>query len=144
MPGPHAFSPFLVLTAQQRRRRSVYFNPATTLPVRPDSQRFSTMMVTASEIQSWVNRELQAIMLEDDVNLVCQVVFGTVTNLANSLYSRGTRYFVVYKLLVCLLGIFVPCIACSVELSGFVNYCSGAQVPIHGSFWEGVPQAPLG
>ena len=102
------------------------------------------MVVTASEIQSWVNRELQAIMLEDDVNLVCQVVFGTVTNLANSLYSRGTRYFVVYKLLVCLLGIFVPCIACSVELSGFVNYCSGAQVPIHGSFWEGVPQAPLG
>ena len=88
VPGTHPTS--LTLTPQQRHRRSVYFQTLT--PVTAGHQRNTTALVTASEIRSWVTRELQAITLEEDVNLVCQVVMATVSALAASVCVTGTRY----------------------------------------------------
>lgn len=87
MPGPHPTS--LILTPQQRRRRSVYFNAAS--PALADQPRNSTTVVTAHEIESWVTRELQAVTLEEDVKLICQVVLATISTLAATLCDTGTR-----------------------------------------------------
>ncbi len=87
MPGPHPTS--LILTPQQRRRRSVYFNAAS--PGLADHLRNSTTLVTANEIESWVTRELQAVTLEEDVKVICQVVLATISTLATALCDTGTR-----------------------------------------------------
>ena len=87
MPGPHPTS--LILTPQQRRRRSVYFNAAS--PALADHLRNSTTLVTAHEIESWVTRELQAVIMEEDVKLICQVVLATINILAATLCDTGTR-----------------------------------------------------
>ncbi len=87
VPGPHPTS--LILTPQQRRRRSVYFNAAS--PAVADHLRNSNTVVTANEIESWVTRELQAITLEEDVKLICQVVLATINTLAAALCDTGTR-----------------------------------------------------
>ena len=87
MLGPHPTS--LILTPQQRRRRSFYFNAAS--PALADDLRSSTTPVTANEIESWVTRELQAVTLEEDVKLICQVVLATINTLAAILCDTGTR-----------------------------------------------------
>jgi hypothetical protein len=87
MPGLHPKCH--ILTPQQRRRRSVYFNAAS--PALADHLRNSTTLVTANEIESWVTRELQAVILEEDVKLICQVVLATINTLAATLCNTGTR-----------------------------------------------------
>ena len=87
MQGPHPTS--LILTPQQRHRRSVYFNVAS--PALADHPRNSTTVVTVHEIESWVTRELQAVTLEEDVKLICQVVLATISTLAATLCDTGTR-----------------------------------------------------
>ena len=87
VPGPHPTS--LILTPQQRRRRSVYFNAAS--PAIADHLRNSNTVVTPNEIESWVTRELQAITFEEDVKLICQVVLATINTLAAALCDTGTR-----------------------------------------------------
>lgn len=87
MPGPHPSS--LILTPQQRRRRSVYFNAASPAP--SDRLRDSITLVTSTEIESWVTRELQAVTLEEDVKLICQVVLATINALAATVCDTGTR-----------------------------------------------------
>ncbi|KAA6418685.1 MAG: hypothetical protein FRX49_11338 [Trebouxia sp. A1-2] len=85
MPGPHPSS--LILTPQQRRRRSVYFNAASPAP--SDRLRDSITLVTSTEIESWVTRELQAVTLEEDVKLICQVVLATINALAATVCDTG-------------------------------------------------------
>ena len=48
--------------------------------------------VAPTEVQAWVQRELQAVTLEDDVKVVSQVVLRAMTLLEQSLSSQGTRY----------------------------------------------------
>lgn len=87
VPGPYPAS--VTLTPQQRRRRSVYFQALT--PSSAGHHRNTTALVTANEMRCWVTRELQAITLEEDVHLVCQVVMATVSALAASVCATGTR-----------------------------------------------------
>ncbi|KAL0039860.1 hypothetical protein WJX77_010193 [Trebouxia sp. C0004] len=87
MPGP--YPPSLILTPQQRRRRSVYFNAAS--PALAGHLRNSTTLVTANEIESWVTRELQAVTLEEDVKLICQVALATINTSGAALCDTGTR-----------------------------------------------------
>lgn len=88
--GPHRCLPSLILTLEQRRRRSLYFQAVSTAPNDLKAQR--TVVVTPTEVQSWITRELQAITLESDVKLLCEVVLGCLAKI-ETLLSTGRRYF---------------------------------------------------
>lgn len=90
VPQQQARPSFLSLTPQQLRRRSLYaaaqpFKPALVSSIRKSS-------VAPAQRQAWVERELQAITLEDEVKVVSQVVLRTVTALEKSMSTQGTRY----------------------------------------------------
>ena len=70
----------------------MYLNPSASSAAQLTKQSRSAAVIPASEITAWVTRELQAILLEQDVHLVCQVALGTAASLAKSLLSTGTRY----------------------------------------------------
>lgn len=90
VPGQHPHSPALVLTPQQRRRRAAYFKPVPTGSSVLQPRRIAA--VSATETESWISRELQAILLEHDVHLVTQVVMGTMATLSKACQGTGTRY----------------------------------------------------
>ena len=89
MPGSHTFAP-LVLTPEQRHRRSLYFQPPPTESTATRLER--TAVVSSAEVQSWLTRELQAITLEADVKVLCQVVLGCLAAVAQSAHTSGRRY----------------------------------------------------
>lgn len=89
-PRSRTFAPSLMLTPEQRRRRSLYFQSAPTLSVAARPVR--TAVVHPAEVQAWIARELQAITLEEDVKLLCQVVLGCLASVAQSLQNTGRRY----------------------------------------------------
>lgn len=91
VPGLHTFAPSLVLTPEQRRRRSLYFQPPPTEST-ANSRVECTAVVSSAEVQTWITRELQAITLEEDVKLLCQVVLGCLAAVAQSLHNSGRRY----------------------------------------------------
>lgn len=81
---------FLQLNPQQLRRRSLY---SSTLPARPAVlPGIRKALVAPAEQQAWVQRELQALTLQDDVKIVKQVVLRSVEALAQIFSSQGTRY----------------------------------------------------
>lgn len=88
VPGLHTFAPSLVLTPEQRRRRSLYFQPPPTEST-ANSRVECTAVVSSAEVQTWITRELQAITLEEDVKLLCQVVLGCLAAVAQSLHNSG-------------------------------------------------------
>lgn len=90
VPGLHTFAPSLILTPEQRRRRSLYFQPPPTESTANRLKR--TSVVSSAEVQMWITRELQAITLEEDVKLLCQVVLGCLAAVAQSLHNPGKRY----------------------------------------------------
>lgn len=82
---------FLQLNPQQLRRRSLY---SSTLPARPAvlPPGIRKAPVAPAEQQAWVQRELQALTLQDDVKIVSQVVLRSVEALAKAFSNQGTRY----------------------------------------------------
>ena len=87
--GKQTAPSFLALNPQQLRRRSVYSNAqASVQPARSQAKRPATAL---SEIQAWVERELQAITLDADVNIVTQVVLRAIGRLDKLVSSQGTR-----------------------------------------------------
>ena len=82
---------FLNLNPQQLRRRSLYSGAQSVTSMNAPNMRKPP--VVPSEVQAWVQRELQAVTLEDDVKIVSQVVLRAMTLLQQSLSSQGTRYF---------------------------------------------------
>lgn len=89
--GSQTSASSIVLTPEQRHRRSLYFQPAPATLAGAAPQR--TAAVTPVEVQAWIARELQAVTLEQDVRLLCQVVLGSLAAAAQSLTNTGTRYF---------------------------------------------------
>lgn len=81
---------FLTLNAQQLRRRSVYSHGQSVQPAVMSGTLKSA--VAPSEIQAWVERELQAITLEHDVKIVSQVVLRTLAALDQAMGTQGNRY----------------------------------------------------
>eukprot|EP00884_Botryococcus_braunii_P008571 jgi/Botrbrau1/17715/Bobra.0166s0137.1 len=66
-------NPSVTLTAAQRRRRSVYF---TSLSPTPEGLPGPHSL--PRDLQRWVQRELQALTLEQDVDLIAQHVLGVL------------------------------------------------------------------
>ena len=89
--GLQASAPSVVLTPEQRQRRSLYFQPTPATSAGATPQR--TAAVTPVEVQAWIARELQAITLEQDVKLLCQVVLGCLAAVVQSFHNSGRRYF---------------------------------------------------
>lgn len=89
--GSQTSAPTIVLTPEQRRRRSLYFQPTPATAAGATPQR--TAAITPVEVQAWIARELQAITLEQDVKLLCQVVLGCLAAVVQSLHNTGRRYF---------------------------------------------------
>ena len=85
----HSSPSFLQLNPQQLRRRSLY---SSSLPAQSASlSGIRKVPVASAEQHAWVQRELQALTLQDDVNVVTQVVLRSVEALAK-VSSQGTRY----------------------------------------------------
>ena len=97
MSGAPICAPSLILTPEQRRRRSLYFQPEPTTLAGGAHQR--TAVITSLEVQAWITRELQAITLEQDVKLLCQVVLSCLPSVVQSLQNTGRRYLASCQLL---------------------------------------------
>ncbi|KAK9811556.1 hypothetical protein WJX72_005822 [[Myrmecia] bisecta] len=76
----------IALSFTQRLRRSVYFTAAATDQQPLTGQQLARLRdpsrLHKPELQKWVQRELQALLLEADVDLVVQHVLGTMQALA--------------------------------------------------------------
>lgn len=95
--GAPTCAPSLILTPEQSCRRSLYFQPEPTTSAGGAQQR--TAVITSSEVQAWITRELQAITLEQDVKLLCQVVLGCLPTVVQSVQNTGRRYLASCRLL---------------------------------------------
>lgn len=80
----------MALTAQQRRRRALYMTPQQ--PADTDDEqaqaaatgrRVQPRAPSSPQTSEWVTRELQALLLEDDVDVIAQHVVGVLQGLAN-------------------------------------------------------------
>lgn len=117
----HQLGPsFLSLNPQQLRRRSLYSGAQSVTSVSAPSMRKPP--VAPSEVQAWVQRELQAVTLEDDVKVVSQVVLRAMTLLEQSLSSQGTRYFK-YRVLSALCQKHQLACMCPMRLSCYSALC---------------------
>ncbi|GAB4815207.1 hypothetical protein N2152v2_002253 [Parachlorella kessleri] len=74
---------FSQLTSAHRRRRSVYYSPVDEGARRAlGEQRLAPRLASRPDATRWVERELQALMWQDDVSLVAQHVLGTLRSAA--------------------------------------------------------------
>ncbi|KAF6256032.1 hypothetical protein COO60DRAFT_152412 [Scenedesmus sp. NREL 46B-D3] len=79
----------VALTAQQRRRRALYITQQQASScdgqeqVAQPSRRGQPRAPNSPQITEWVTRELQALLLEDDVDVIVQHVLGVLQGLVN-------------------------------------------------------------
>lgn len=80
----------MALTAQQRRRRALYMTsqqPADTddeqAQAAPTGRRVQPRAPNSPQTSEWVTRELQALLLEDGVDVIAQHVVGVLQGLTN-------------------------------------------------------------
>lgn len=72
-------------SAAQERRRAVYRNnlwalPHNTATAAATNSSSSSMRVSEAALELWMERELQALLLEDDVTIICAYVKGLVNS----------------------------------------------------------------
>jgi len=79
------------LTTQQRFRRSLYFTPRAASPRRTELKLFRSLDETTMRQQAkmWVTRELQALLLQEDVTLVLSQIMGCIEPLKEKKRKRS-------------------------------------------------------
>src|SRR5689334_18593128 len=75
----------LALSGIQRLRRSVYFTPVASeqcpLPAADVAKPWTPARSQRPDLQTWLHRELQALLLEADVLIIAQHILGTMQSL---------------------------------------------------------------
>lgn len=81
------------LTPAHRRRRSVYLNPFIADKGPTASRYVGHAMLDRPSVVQWLSRELQAILLQDDVDLIAQHILGSIKHAvdAHGLRKSGQR-----------------------------------------------------
>ncbi|KAK9800310.1 hypothetical protein WJX73_010938 [Symbiochloris irregularis] len=81
------------LSAKQRRRRSVYYalQPVSTSRSFPGKSSTLTALLKRTSVKPWLARELQALLLQEDVDLISQHILGSMLAFASTKPSQTAQ-----------------------------------------------------